>query len=89
MHMVFIDLEKAYDNMPQGIILESLKSFPFKLGLRQELTLSPFIFTVIMEEISKSIWETMLYCMLFANNIVLAPETKEEFNSKLEEDRAI
>ncbi|XP_057544003.1 uncharacterized protein LOC130823399 [Amaranthus tricolor] len=33
--------------------------FPVKVGLHQGSTLSSFIFTVIMEEISKSIWETV------------------------------
>ena len=42
---------------------------------------------VIMEEISKSIWETAPRCMLFADDIVLAAKTKEEANSKLEEWR--
>ena len=60
------------------------ESFLIKLGLHQGSTLSPFIFTVIMEEISKSIWETVPWCMFFTNDIVLVAETKEEANSKLE-----
>ena len=86
LHLVFIDLEKAYDSIPRSIIWDSLKnrgisrkyieviqdmydkvstnihtpvgmteSFPIKVGLHQGSALSPFIFTVIMEEISKSI----------------------------------
>ena len=43
------------------------------------------LFTVIMEEISKYIWEAVPWCMLFVDNIVLVPETKEEINNKLEE----
>ncbi|XP_057538000.1 uncharacterized protein LOC130815527 [Amaranthus tricolor] len=38
-----------------------------------------------MEEISKSIWKTVQWCMFFANDIVLVTETKEEANSNLEE----
>ena len=63
------------------------ESFPIKVGLNQGSTLSPFIFTVIMEIISKSIWKTVPWCMLFADNIVSVAETKEEANSKLEEWR--
>ena len=40
-----------------------------------------------MKEISKSIWETVPWCMLFTDDIVLVAETKEEANSKLEEWR--
>ena len=60
-----------------------IESLPIKVGQHQESALSHFIFTVIMEEISKSIWETVPWCMLFANDIVLVAETKEEANSKL------
>ncbi|XP_057532179.1 uncharacterized protein LOC130810219 [Amaranthus tricolor] len=61
-HLVFIDLEKAYDSIPRNIVWDSLKN--------KGSALSPFIFTVIMEEISKSIWETIPWCMLFTDDIV-------------------
>ena len=38
---------------------------------------------------AKSIWETMPWCMLFTNDIVLVKETSEEANVKLEEWRAV
>ncbi|XP_057532853.1 uncharacterized protein LOC130810734 [Amaranthus tricolor] len=63
------------------------ESFLIKVGLHEGSALSPFIFTVIMEEISNSILETIPWCMLFNDNIVLVAETKEEANSKLEEWR--
>ena len=90
LHLVFINLEKAYDSIPRSIVWDSLKnrgisrryievildmydrvstnihtpvgmteSFPIKVGLHQGSALSPFSFTVIMEEISKSILETV------------------------------
>ena len=40
-----------------------------------------------MEEISKSIWEIVPWCMLFADDIILVAEIKEEANSKLEDWR--
>ena len=42
-----------------------------------------------MEEISKSIWEIVPWCMLFADDIILVAEIKEEANSKFEEWRAV
>ena len=35
------------------------ESFPTKVGLHQGSTLSHFIFTVIIQEISKLIWDTV------------------------------
>src|SRR5688572_9181971 len=63
------------------------KSFPIKVGVDQGSALNPFIFLVIMEEISKSIWKTIPWCMLFADDIIFVVETKEEANCKLEEWR--
>ena len=57
--------------------------FPVKVGLHQGSALSPFIFTVIMEEISKSIWETAHWCMIFADDIVLVAETRREVSDKI------
>ena len=76
-----------YDRVSTNIhtLVGLTKSFPVKVGLHQGSTLSPFIFTIIIEEISKSIWETVPWCMLFADDIVLVGKTKEEVNRKLEE----
>ena len=54
------------------------------MEIHQGSGLSPFIFTVIMEEISKSIWETIPWCMIFADNIVLVADTREEVSNKLD-----
>ena len=59
--------------------------FPVKVGLHQGLALSPFIFTVIIEQIFKSIWETVPWYMLFADDIVLVAETRDEVSNKLDE----
>ena len=64
-----------------------MESFPVKVGLHQGSALNPFIFSVIMEEISKSIWEMVPWCMIFADDIVLVAETKEEVSNKLDELR--
>ncbi|KAJ0911461.1 putative cucumisin [Helianthus annuus] len=116
LHIVFIDLEKAYDSGTLGLIWDSLESrgVPWKyidiirdmyvrtqtrvrlpvgdddfflgeVGLHQGSALSLFLFTVVLDELTRSIQETVPWCMLFADDIVLIAETKQSLNDKLEE----
>ena len=58
--------------------------FPITIRLHQESVLSPFLFAIVMDEITKSIHEDIPWCMLFADDIVLIDKTKEGVNKKLE-----
>ena len=58
-----------------------------KVGLHQGSALSPFIFSIIIDELSESILESVPWCMLFADDIVLIIETSEEANTRLMEWR--
>ena len=57
---VYIEaIRNMYDRVSTNIqtLVGITKPFPIKVGLHQGSTLSPFVFTVIMEEISKSTWK--------------------------------
>ena len=115
LHMIFIDLEKAYDRVDRDVrwrvlekrgvrvgYIESIKDmyenvttcvrtpvgisgeFPITIGLHQGSSLSPYLFTLIIDEITKNLQTNIHECMLFADDIVLIDETREGVNAKLE-----
>jgi len=58
--------------------------FPIDIGLYQGPALSPFLFTIVMDELTKGIQDEKPWCMLFVDDIVLIDETREGVNTKLE-----
>jgi len=58
--------------------------FPIDIGLHQTSALSPFLFTIIIDELTREIQNKVPWCMLFANDIVLIDETRGGLNEKLE-----
>jgi len=66
------------------------EDFLIDIGLHQGSALSPFLFTIVLDELIKGIQDKVPWCMLFAGNIVLIDETRVGvLNVKLEQRRDI
>ncbi|GKC88561.1 craniofacial development protein 2, partial [Tanacetum coccineum] len=60
------------------------KYFPVDVGLHQGSAISPYLFALILDELMKGIQESIPWCLIFADDIVLISETPEGLNGRLE-----
>ncbi|GKB46415.1 ataxia telangiectasia mutated family protein [Tanacetum coccineum] len=57
--------------------------FSVDVDLHQGSAISPYLFTLILDELSREIQESIPWCMIFADDIVLIAESAEELNNKI------
>ena len=58
--------------------------FLIKIGLHQGSALSPYLFALVMDEVTRNIQGDIHWCMLFADDVVLVDESQAGVNRKLE-----
>jgi hypothetical protein len=115
LHMVFIDLKKAYDKVTRNVMWwalqkhkvltkyitlikvmydnvvtsvrtsdEDTNDFPINIGLYQGSALSPYLFALVMDEVTRDIQCGIPWCMLFADIVVLVDESRMGVDQNLE-----
>ena len=66
------------------IVVGQTNDFPITVGLHKGSVLSPYLFALVMDELTRHMQDEVPRCMFFADDIVLVAETKVEVNTKLE-----
>ncbi|XP_070022785.1 secreted RxLR effector protein 78-like [Nicotiana sylvestris] len=79
-------IKDMYDDAKTRVRTEGGDSehFPVVMGLHQGSSLSPFLFALAMDVLSRHIQGEVPWCMLFADDIVLIDETRSRVNARLE-----
>jgi hypothetical protein len=58
--------------------------FPINIALHQGSALSPYLFALVMDEVTRDIQGGIPWCMLFADDVVLVDESRTGVDQKLE-----
>ena len=75
---------EMYTNIETSVKVEytRLESFDVKVGVHQGSILSPLLFALVMDEVTKDIREGVVKEMLYADDIVLVGDNREEVESR-------
>jgi hypothetical protein len=79
-------IKDMYDNVVTSIRTSDgdTNDFPINIGLHQGSALSPYLFALVMDEVTRDIQCGIPWCMLFADDVVLVDESRTGVDQKLE-----
>jgi hypothetical protein len=79
-------IKDMYDNIVTSVRTsdEDTNDFLINIGLHQGSALSPYLFTLVMDEVTRDIQGGIPWCMLFTDDVVLVDESRTRVNQKLE-----
>ncbi|KAK3513152.1 hypothetical protein QTP70_007486 [Hemibagrus guttatus] len=60
------------------------EEFKVEVGLHQGSALSPFLFAIVMDQLSEEVRQESPYTMMFADDIVICSESREQVEENLE-----
>ncbi|KAK3566841.1 hypothetical protein QTP86_004554 [Hemibagrus guttatus] len=65
------------------------EEFKLEVGLHQGLALSPFLFAMVMDQLSEEVRQESPWTMMFADDIVICRESREQVEENLERWRFV
>jgi hypothetical protein len=78
-------IKDMYDNVVTSVRTSGrdTNNFSINIGMHQRSTLSPYLFALVMDEVTRDMYDGISWCMLFAHNVVLVDESRIGVNEKL------
>ena len=79
-------IKDMYNNVVTSVRTSDVDTddFPIKIGLHQGSALSPYLFALMMDEVTRDIQGDIPWCMLFADDVVLVDDSRTGVIRKLE-----
>ncbi|KAK3517914.1 hypothetical protein QTP70_027301 [Hemibagrus guttatus] len=65
-------------------VVGQTEEFNVEVGLHQGSALSPFLFAIVMDQLSEEVRQESLWTMMFADDIVICSESREQVEENLE-----
>jgi hypothetical protein len=78
-------IKDIYDNVVTSVRTSDgdTNDFPINIGLHQGSALSPYLFALVMDEVTRDIQGGIPCCMLFIDDVILVDESRTEVDQKL------
>jgi hypothetical protein len=79
-------IKDMYDNVVTSVRTSDgdTNDFLINIGLHQGSALSPYLFVLVMDEVTRDIQGRIPWCILFADDVVLVDESRTGIDQKLE-----
>jgi hypothetical protein len=79
-------IKDVYDNIVISVRISDgeTNDFPINIGLHQGSALSPYLFALVMDGVTRDIQGDIPWCMLFTDDVVLVYESRTGVDQKLE-----
>jgi hypothetical protein len=79
-------IKDMYDNVVTSVRTSDVDTndFLINIGLHQGSALSPYLFALVMDEVTRDIQGCIPWCMLFVDDVVLVDESRTGVDQKLE-----